>query len=243
MAEEEDFLTRWSRRKREAAKTSDPVEQPEHEQLKRSEPVPAKASTDTPAPAAETGRDPTQAGSEAPGVEFDLSKLPSLDSIGPDTDIRVFMQPGVPASLSRAALRRAWAADPAVRDFIGLAENSWDFTAADGVPGFGSLDPADAKRLLAQVFNIAGTQEQSETAAEHAEPSDQKSPRDDASVADFDTADASSTVSGDDVANPGDATHANSAAIETQDAAVQNSEDREPVQIPLRRGHGRALPQ
>jgi hypothetical protein len=30
----------------------------------------------------------------------------------------------------------------------GLAENSWDFNAPDGVPGFGPLDPADARRVL-----------------------------------------------------------------------------------------------
>ena len=29
----------------------------------------------------------------------------------------------------------------------GLAENSWDFNAPDGVPGFGPLDPAEARRL------------------------------------------------------------------------------------------------
>jgi hypothetical protein len=30
-------------------------------------------------------------------------------------------------------------ADPAVRDFVGLAENAWDFSLSDGVPGFGAL--------------------------------------------------------------------------------------------------------
>ena len=33
----------------------------------------------------------------------------------------------------------------------GLAENAWDFTAPDGVPGFGPLDPADAPQLLERV--------------------------------------------------------------------------------------------
>ena len=31
--------------------------------------------------------------------------------------------------------------DPAVRGFVGLAENAWDFTRPDGIPGFGDLDP------------------------------------------------------------------------------------------------------
>jgi len=53
--------------------------------------------------------------------------------------------------LTRAALRRAWSVDPAIRDFVGLSENSWDFNALGGVPGFGSLTAEDARRLLARV--------------------------------------------------------------------------------------------
>jgi hypothetical protein len=54
--------------------------------------------------------------------------------------------------LTRAALRRAWSADPTIRDFIGLSENSWDFNAPGGVPGFGSLTAEDARRLLARLM-------------------------------------------------------------------------------------------
>ena len=50
--------------------------------------------------------------------------LPATESITADTDIRAFLAPGIPAHLTRAALRRAWAADPAIRDFVGLAENA-----------------------------------------------------------------------------------------------------------------------
>ena len=59
--------------------------------------------------------------------EIDLSKLPPLDSITAATDITEFPAQGHSAELCRAALRRAWAADPAIRDFVGLAENAWDF--------------------------------------------------------------------------------------------------------------------
>jgi hypothetical protein len=53
----------------------------------------------------------------------------------------------------RAALRRAWTTDPAIRDFIGIAENQWDFTAPEGVPGFGALpDGEQVRRLLARVM-------------------------------------------------------------------------------------------
>ena len=73
---------------------------------------------------------------------FDPASLPSLDSIGALTDIRAFLQPGVPSELRLAALRRAWSADPAIRDFKGLAENDWDFTAPNSMLGFGDLDPS-----------------------------------------------------------------------------------------------------
>ena len=61
-------------------------------------------------------------------------ELPPVESIDAATDIRAFLNKGVPQDLTRAALRRAWSSDPAIRDFIGLSENSWDFTAPEGVP-------------------------------------------------------------------------------------------------------------
>ena len=75
------------------------------------------------------------------------------NSITAVTDIRAFLAPGVPKELTRAALRRAWAADPAIRDFIGLAENDWDFTDPAAMPGFGALpEGTDIKKLVAQIF-------------------------------------------------------------------------------------------
>ena len=69
---------------------------------------------------------------------FTVANLPPIESIGAGSDIRPFLAPGVPADLTRAALRRAWSTDPAIRDFIGLSENSGDFNAQGGVPGFAS---------------------------------------------------------------------------------------------------------
>jgi len=37
------------------------------------------------------------------------------------------------------ALRDLWH-DPMIKNFIGLAENAWDFTAPEIVPGFGWID-------------------------------------------------------------------------------------------------------
>jgi hypothetical protein len=142
MSESDHFLSRWSRRKQEATKQA---------ALPAKEEIDDNQRADSPA-------EPMASRSETPATKsepvFDLSKLPSLDSIGPETDISLFLQPGVPASLSHAALRRAWSADPAIRDFIGLSENSWDFTAPDSIPGFGPLLPVDdVKQMVARIFN------------------------------------------------------------------------------------------
>ena len=148
MSDQEKFLTRWSRRKRETADENALPEKP--------------ATGEAGQPAAQ-GKDANQSvaarppdANAPPAPEFDLSKLPSLDSIAADSDIRPFLQAGVPSALKHAALRRAWVADPAIRDFKGLAENDWDFTVPGGAPGFGELDPeVDIKKLVAEVFREA----------------------------------------------------------------------------------------
>ena len=70
---------------------------------------------------------------------FDPASLPSIESIVADTDIVVFLRTGIPAELTRAALRKAWSSDPAIRDFVGIADNQWDFNDPDAIPGFGPL--------------------------------------------------------------------------------------------------------
>ena len=136
MSEPDNFISRWSRRKAAAADKD----------------VAAVPETDAHA-GAEQKESPASVPAEksaATETEFDLSTLPSIESITSGTDISGFLKSGVPADLTRAALRRAWAADPNIRDFIGLSENSWDFTAPDGVPGFGPLSAEDAARIAAQ---------------------------------------------------------------------------------------------
>ncbi len=140
MSDDENFLSRWARRKREVA---------ESERAESQAPPSDSAAQKPPADAA-------QAVPAAKEPEFDLSKLPSLDSITAATDVSAFMQAGVPAALRHAALRRAWVADPAIRDFVGLAENAWDFTDPDAMAGFGALDPGvDVKKLVAEIFRDA----------------------------------------------------------------------------------------
>jgi hypothetical protein len=146
----EGFLGRWSRKKIEGE--SDPprttgVSTPDEPAL------PERRADDAKTPVNETpvNKTPVKA---TPHSEFDLASLPSLESITAATDIRGFLSPGVPKELARAALRRAWATDPAIRDFVGLAEYAWDFTDPTAMPGFGPLPPGyDIKTLVAQIFS------------------------------------------------------------------------------------------
>lgn len=128
---EEEFLARWSRRKR-ASKSDAPAE--------------------TAKPAGEASA-PSPAAEAEPDV--DLGSLPSIDAITAATDVTAFLRKGVPQELMHMALRRAWSADPAIRDFIGLAENAWDFNDPKAMPGFGPLDCSQAE-LAAWVDRIVG---------------------------------------------------------------------------------------
>jgi hypothetical protein len=138
VSEPENFLSRWTRLKREASET------------------PEGAAPDAPADGSREAApsvDATAPSARASEPTIDLSALPSIESITATTDIRAFLAPGVPAELTRAALRRAWVADPQIRNFVGIAENQWDFNDPNGIPGFGSLGPLDdVRRLVAQVM-------------------------------------------------------------------------------------------
>src|SRR5262245_45481750 len=149
MSEPENFIARWSRRKREA-------EDADATKSAAAVPAPAPAS-------AESGEERRKGSEAAPGepaapepseLTFDPTKLPPIETITAESDIRPFLAPGVPAELTRAALRRVWATDPKIRDFVGLSENAWDFNAPNAIPGFGPLEMTE--ELRAEVARMVG---------------------------------------------------------------------------------------
>ena len=143
MNEAESFAARWSRLKRESetSKKDEPKTPSGDASPRAADVVDAEATQASPKPGDAT---------EAP---FDPATLPSIDLIVAGSDIRAFLQSGVPAELTKAALRRAWTTDPAICDFIGLAENQWDFTDPTSIPGFGPLQPGDdIGQLVAQAM-------------------------------------------------------------------------------------------
>jgi Protein of unknown function (DUF3306) len=147
MNDPDNFLSRWSRRKRGAGAQPGSEESAPLERNDRGEAV-APPCGEEKSPAAPGSKPPT---SSVP--DFDVSSLPPIETIGADTDISAFMQKGVPSALRHAALRRVWSADPAICDFIGPNENFWDAAGPDGIPGFGDLDPnLDVKRMVSELF-------------------------------------------------------------------------------------------
>ncbi len=114
-ADEEGFLARWSRRKREAREGGEPAE--------------AEAAPSP--PPAEQAVAPLEA--EEP---VDLSALPKLEDLTPTSDITAFLRKGVPLGLRNAALRRMWSLDPAIRDYIGPVDYGWDWNTPGGVPDY-----------------------------------------------------------------------------------------------------------
>lgn len=137
MSPTEDFLRRWSRRKQEAAKAAEPAQA-------------GKPDVGSNAPA---NRQPAEGAQRA----LDLTDLPPIESITATSDISAFLRAGVPADITRAALRRVWTSDPAIRDFVGLAENAWDFTDPNAMPGFGPLElTEEVRRMTARAIAQMG---------------------------------------------------------------------------------------
>jgi Protein of unknown function (DUF3306) len=116
------FFSRWSRQKREGDKP----------ESKRTSP---------------TAKPPTVG-----EAEIDPTTLPKIEDLTAESDISCFLRKGVPEALQKLALRRMWALDPEIRNFVEVAENQFDFHAAGGIYGLFEELPAgsDMSIWLAQ---------------------------------------------------------------------------------------------
>jgi hypothetical protein len=142
------FLSRWSRRKLEKG-DADQTHSPDPNAALSDHPTPPPDGLGTAAAAP-----PEPAGAHEDVSAEQLAQLPPIEEVGPETDILPFLRKGVPAVLRNAALRRVWALDPAIRDFVGDARDyAWDWNVPGGVPGFSPLLPGEgADGLVARAF-------------------------------------------------------------------------------------------
>ena len=141
----EDFLSRWSRRKRQA-RSEEP--RPPHPAARDGE-LPAEGAPREPAP-----DEAVASPSEAVFSEEDIARLPSIEDMTAETDISVFLRKGVPERLRNAALRRMWSLDPKIRDYVSEArEYAYDWNVPGGVPGFGGAlpPPEEVEKLAARI--------------------------------------------------------------------------------------------
>jgi Protein of unknown function (DUF3306) len=139
----EPFLSRWSRRKQGAG---------------RQEVSPAPSEGAATAPVA-----------TEPETAIDLTSLPRIEELTASSGVEAFLQKGVPEALKNLALRKAWSLDPAIRDFIEVAENQYDWNVPGGAPGYGDLNPgADMRALLDQAVGRVPDPPPEETSASSA---------------------------------------------------------------------------
>jgi hypothetical protein len=136
--EDQGFLARWSQRKRE-------TKAPERE-------APIAGADVPPSPVAES--DATQ--------QFDLSSLPKLEDLTETTDITGFLRKGVPEHLRNAALRKSWALDPAIRNYVNPAlEYAYDWNTPGGVPGSSEIGTGmDVARLVSQIMGSSESKDE-----------------------------------------------------------------------------------
>lgn len=205
---EDNFLARWSKRKREVAA----------EEARSAAENPAAAEAADLAPQAE----------EEP---LDLSFLPKLEDLTPESDIRLFLNKGVPETLRNAALRKMWALDPAIRDYRGEAlDYAWDWNTPGGVPGGGDLPEGfDAREMVARIF---GDPPSDENLIEHAAA--RQEPPERVGVADppLETA---PEATAEDPEKPAE-------SCETAQVRSDRAESAQDAAAPKRRRHGGAAP-
>jgi hypothetical protein len=247
MSEPEHFIARWSRRKRKAAEDAEAM---------KSSPAPdAAAESAHPIPDQREGSDAPRArsgASEPPEFAPDPAKLPPIETITAATDIRPFLAPGVPPELTRAALRRAWAADPKIRDFVGLADYDWDFNAPGAMTGFGSLEMTD--ELRQQIARMVGrslaneaTDSPAQTSAEVQGKPAETSTESVAPAAEVSTQEVRSNVGTSQIERTGARSEPHKSGALPQRSKVDiasrnNPENSDNDQLIGKRPHGRALP-
>lgn len=149
--EQEGFLTRWSRRKARSLRGEE-LPEPEEAGADEEDAAQADATADaTPAEAEEAAAAPE---TETDRAEPDaLPELPSLDSLGADSDYSAFMRKDVPSDLRQQALRKLFHSPKFnIRD--GLDDYDWDMSSPEPL---GDIITAEMRyRVERELKRLAG---------------------------------------------------------------------------------------
>jgi hypothetical protein len=154
--EQEGFLARWSRLKARSLRGEelpDPEAEADEDEVAQA----AEAADDTPVEAEEAVAvsDPETAATDADA----LPELPSLDSLGADSDYSAFLREGVPADLRQKALRKLFHSPQFnIRD--GLDDYDWDLSKREPL---GDIITAEMRyRVQRELERLAGLDEDGE---------------------------------------------------------------------------------
>lgn len=206
--EDEPFFSRWSRRKRVAG----------------AEDLPAPEPQAPPAAAPVAPQDESLSPEE-------LAALPSLDDLTVGSDIRAFMQKGVPDALRNAALRKMWMLTPAIRDHNDPAvDYAWDWNTPGGVPGDGAALPAEKAAQMLRDLTAPRRDAEPEKPLENVDPHSAEAP---AQTTDAAPQNAPETA-------PESAAAQTGAVYSDRDKDKENQSTNRAT--PPRRGHGGAVP-
>jgi hypothetical protein len=178
VSEEAGFLSRWARRKQAALRGEVPAEDepkvaealapiPSPDPVLAERPpgvplegpaggVPAEGPQDAALVAEAAGDDACPPAPEP----FDVESLPPVELLDASSDFSLFLRPGVPAALRSAALRKAWTADPLIRDYLSPLDYGWDFNTPGGLPfGFSDTLGESADKVLQLIRQAVGEPE------------------------------------------------------------------------------------
>jgi hypothetical protein len=231
-SEDDGFLARWSRRKREVL-----AEKPELA-------MPPEASPTLPAeiPASE------------PQSEPEMIEPPSLDLVDKDFDVAHWLKQNVPESWKLAALRRAWESDPFIAGFENPARDyALEWNIPGGAPGYGPLTESDdVAAMLRGIFGEPPKPEPAEEAL--SEATGDSMPHQNVNYDESRTGDAAPQKNAGEQSeqasvrvteeNGGDPKSGEKAAVAADSiyAAAQNSAPSDPPAVRIRKRGGGAMP-
>ncbi len=137
----EGLLSRWARRKQEVRRQARA-----ETRVEPSEP-PAASEPQALADAELSGAEALDDESLADAI----ARLPEIEDLTAETELAPFLRAGIPAALRKAALRRMWSVDPAIRDFVSEARDyAYDWNTPGGVPGLGPMLPTDDIKAMVE---------------------------------------------------------------------------------------------
>ncbi len=228
----DNVFARWSRRKQTAR--SNEAGESEKDQL----------APDAVAAPADVDRVEEQRATAEPEVAEPAEPLPRVEDLTAQSDLSAFLRKDVPKMLKRAALRKMWSLDPAIRDYIGPSEYAWDFNKPGSMAGFGPLKAAN-KPVVDFLSTISGGNPADKARAAAASEAPQKAPATTAVLADED---ANASPDGSEAVTPAGSIEPASSQSPLPDRTeiATNREEAagtaESSQIDRQRRHGGALP-